>query len=74
MSSAKNEIVVEMKPSPQWGKTSHDAALTCPHGTHSWTVFGDEGQRTRMALEMVPAFRSLTRCQCSPATSPVNAS
>lgn len=58
------QIVITETPAPQWGKTSHDAALTCIHGRSSYTVFGTEEERRRMAQAMAPAHRSCFRCRC----------
>jgi hypothetical protein len=62
--SPENVIAIELEPAPKWGKTAHEATLTCPHGTNHWTVFGDVEERMAMARQMAPAHRSQARCRC----------
>lgn len=57
-------IAIELTPAPAWGKTAHDARLSCAHGQSSHTVFGSPEERLEKAQAMVPAHRSLKRCQC----------
>lgn len=64
----QNVIIITQQAAPNFGKTSHNARLTCPHGANEWVVFGEPGQRLRMAREMAPAHRSSTGCQCEVAT------
>lgn len=62
--SPENVIAIELKPAPDWGKTAHDAILSCPHGQNTWTVFGSPEEQQEKARLMAPAHRSLQRCQC----------
>jgi hypothetical protein len=64
MSAGNNEITIALKPAPEWGKTSYEATLACPHGRNNWTVFGDEETRLARARSMAPGHRSLCRCDC----------
>lgn len=66
-------ITITQKPALEWGRTAHEAVLTCPHGTNSWTVFGDEPERLEKARMMAPAHRSLEGCKCEvEASAPVS--
>lgn len=58
-------IEIRMKAAPNWGKTAHDARLTCGHGSTEYTVFGDDARRAQMARDMAPAHRSRCGCDCA---------
>lgn len=65
--SQENVIAIELEPAPKWGKTAHEASLSCPHGDSSWTVFGSPEEQLDKARQMAPAHRSRARCDCEPA-------
>jgi hypothetical protein len=67
LSEQSNVITITEVPAPEWGKTSHNATLKCPHGRTVYTVFGDAAERREKALAMAPAHRSVRKCGCEPA-------
>lgn len=67
MSQDRGVITISEVPAPAWGRTSHHATLTCPHGRNTWTVFGEPSERLERARQMAPAHRSLLGCGCEPA-------
>lgn len=69
----ESEIVITERRAPSFGRTSHEATLACPHGSSSYTVFGEPSERREKAEAMVPAHRSRHRCRCQVAEQPVPA-